>query len=98
MKTENERLARLVALARRGRPVVDESPATPHPGFATRVAARWGRPLRTLSAVEAWERVSWWGSGLATAACLIVLTFHRPAPESTGFDLLLGESVVHQSY
>ncbi len=92
MITDEQRLARLVAMARAGRPAeagVDRTPLRPPPGFATRVAAQWAAGGRGLSSAEAWERLSWWGTGLAAAACLLVVVFYQPAPEPTGFELLL---------
>ena len=99
MNTEKQRLERLLALARKGQPAPMEPAANEPPfGFSTRVAARWAASPRHSAAADVWERLSWWGSGLAAAACLLVLTFHQPAPEPTGFDLLLGALHVEPSF
>lgn len=92
MITEEQRLAHLVAMARKGRPNStdgDGSMLRPPPGFATRVAAQWAAGGRGLTSAEVWERLSWWGTGVAAAACLLVVVMHQPTPEPTGFDLLL---------
>ena len=101
MITDEQRLNRLVAMARRGRPVAAEleaeletSTLRPPPGFSTRIAARWVGMRRGVSAAEAWEQMSWWGTGVAGAACLLVIFFHQPLPEPTGFDLLLTSTPV----
>jgi hypothetical protein len=92
MNSEEKRLKRLLDLARRA-PIParedDESTFTPPLGFATRVAARWASSPRTVTAADIWERLSWWGSGVAVATCMIVFAIQQRQPEPSAFDLLL---------
>src|SRR6185436_9235054 len=113
MSSEPKRLNRLLQLARRAKaspaaPVENSanadakenanSAATAPFGFATRVASRWAATPRGPTAADLWERLSWWGSGLAAASCLLVLAFHQAAPEPSGFDLLLDLPEVEQTF
>jgi len=99
MNSEKDRLDKFLGLARKGRhqespgPVSESAPI----GFATRVAARWAETPKG-SVADAWERLAWWGGGLAAAACVFAITLHRPEPEPTGFDLLLREPAVEQPF
>jgi hypothetical protein len=99
MNSEKERLNKILSLARKARPAESVSfPDTPPPGFATRVAARWALGSGQTSAVDAWERISWWGSGLAVTVCLIAFSVHLWHEEPTGFDLLLDATESEQTF
>lgn len=91
-------LDRLLALARRGRPTPTdaESKPVPPPGFTTRVAARWaagGVPIAP-SPADLWERLAWWGSGVAVATCLIVLATQATRPAPSTVELLLDSPAI----
>src|SRR5262245_12518744 len=95
MNSDDKRLNRLLDLARRAPPPAedkDEPSLTPPLGFATRVAARWTSSPRAATAADIWERLSWWGSGVAVATCMIVFAFYQHQPELSAFDLLLDVS------
>lgn len=99
MNSEKERLTKILDLARKARPAEAQSiPDAAPPGFATRVVAQWALGPGQGSAADVWERVSWWGSGVAAAACLIVFTVHLRHEQPNGFDLLLGTPQAEQTF
>ena len=93
-----ENSANAIAIANADAQGNANSAATAPFGFATRVAGRWAATPRGPTAADLWERLSWWGSGLAAASCLLVLAFHQAAPEPSGFDLLLDMPEVEQTF
>ena len=101
MKPDPEKLDRLLDLARHGQRITsasqgreggtDDGPATPPPGWATRIAARWASGAATTgpNAPDLWERLAWTGCAAAVAVCLVAVALHREPPPPNCVDLLL---------
>jgi hypothetical protein len=102
MSSKHDRLNKIVSLARKARPITPAPTDETAPlGFATRVAAQWVHSSAHShpSPADVWERISWWGSGLAAAACVVALAIHlADRQQPTGFDMLLGAPTAEQTF
>ncbi len=100
MKSRFERLASILALARRASVAVPQGRETPTaeplpPGFSTRVAAVWAGS-RERSEWELWDQVSRWGVVVGLVVCAVAFFLRSenalPAPSSTPFDQFVLEA------
>ena len=90
MSSEQKRLKQLLSLARKSVvPAIPHIDEIPPPGFATRVAARWSPVPPRKVLVDGFERLCWWGSGVAAVFCLTAFLARAHTPAPTGFDVLL---------
>ena len=90
MKSSNQKLNRIIALARRAAPKSDE-PVSPDTikFFSQSTATAWSR-LRQRTApsdpFRLWERVGAWSLATAAAIVLLAAALHPSAPKPNPFD------------
>jgi len=90
MKSSNQKLKRIVALARRASPQPDQ-PVSPDDikYFSKSTATVWSRlPLRATPSdpLRLWERVGAWSLVTAAAVVLLAAAFHPNLSKANPFD------------